>query len=53
MQLGELLTSSATQQGADIASKKRVLEVASEMLATSVNGTDADTIFLDYLTANA
>lgn len=49
MQLGELLTSSATQQGADIASKKRVLEVASEMLATSVNGTDADTIFSGLL----
>ena len=49
MQLGELLISSATQQGADIASKKRVLEVASEMLATSVNGTDADTIFSGLL----
>ena len=49
MQLGELLTSSATQQGADIASKKRVLEVASEMLATSVNGTDADAIFSGLL----
>lgn len=49
MQLGELLTSSATQQGADIASKKRVLEVASEMLATSVNGTDADAIFTGLL----
>ena len=49
MQLGELVTSSATQQGADIASKKRVLEVASEMLATSVNGTDADTIFSGLL----
>lgn len=49
MQLGELLTSSATQQGAEIASKKRVLEVASEMLASSVNGTDADTIFAGLL----
>ncbi len=49
MQLGELLTSSATQQGADITSKKRVLEVASEMLATSVNGTDADAIFTGLL----
>lgn len=49
MLLAELLTSSATAQGADIASKKRVLEVASEMLATSVTGADADTIFAGLL----
>lgn len=49
MRLGELLTTSATQQGAEIASKKRVLEVASEMLATSVSGTDADAIFAGLL----
>jgi len=49
MQLGELLTASTIQQGADVASKKRVLEVASEMLATSVQGTDADSIFTALL----
>ncbi|HSG02260.1 MAG TPA: PTS sugar transporter subunit IIA [Marinobacterium sp.] len=49
MQLGELLTTSATQQGADVSSKKRVLEVASEMLASSINGVDADTIFSGLL----
>ena len=49
MQLADLLTISATQRGAEIGSKKRVLEVASEMLATSVNGTDADAIFSGLL----
>lgn len=49
MQLGEMLTTSATQQGADVSSKKRVLEVASEMLASSINGVDADTIFSGLL----
>jgi len=49
MQLGELLTTSATQQGADVSSKKRVLEVASEMLASSINGVDADAIFSGLL----
>ena len=49
MQLGELLATSATQQGADVSSKKRVLEVASEMLASSVTGTDADAIFSGLL----
>lgn len=49
MQLGELLTTSATQQGADVSSKKRVLEVASEMLASSITGVDADAIFSGLL----
>ena len=49
MQLGELLTTSATQQGADVGSKKRVLEVASEMLASSISGADADAIFSGLL----
>lgn len=49
MRLGELLTTSSCLRGADVASKKRALEVASEMLASSVEGADADSIFSGLL----
>lgn len=45
MRLNELLTLESIENSVEVASKKMSLEVASEMLATSVEGVAADDIF--------
>jgi PTS system nitrogen regulatory IIA component len=49
MQLGDLLTTETTACRESVASKKRLLQVASEKLASSVDGVTEDEIFTGLL----